>query len=50
MKDRMIRDITNPSEKEKDYYKPVRVGNVWNSNYIEYQRNCDKKHYHLKNT
>ena len=40
----------NPFEQEKKYYKPGRVGNVWNSNYIEYQRNCDKKPYHLKNT
>ena len=24
---------------EEDYYKPVRVGNFWNNNYIEYESN-----------
>ena len=26
-----------------DYYKPNEVANFWNSNYIEYERNSDKK-------
>ena len=29
--------------KLQDYYKPVRVGNFWNNNYIEYERNGDTK-------
>ena len=29
-----IRDITL-FEQEGDYYKPIRVGNIWNNNYIE---------------
>ena len=38
IKDRMIRNIANQSEKEKnDYYKPVRVRNFWSRNYIEYE-------------
>ena len=29
-------------ESEEDYYKPVRVGNFWNNNYIKYESNADK--------
>ena len=29
--------------KKENYYKPVRVGNFWNNNYIEYESNCDRK-------
>ena len=29
--------------KKENYYKPVRVGNFWNSNYIEYESNGDRK-------
>ena len=37
IKDRIIRDIRNPTEhEEEDYYKSVRVGNFWSNNYIEY--------------
>ena len=32
--DKIIRDITL-FEQEGDYYKPIRVGNIWNNNYIE---------------
>ena len=40
IKDRMIRNIANQSEKEKnDYYKPVRVRNFWSRNYIECESN-----------
>ena len=27
---------------KKDYYKPVRIGNAFSSNYIEYESNGDK--------
>ena len=38
IKDRIIRDIkTLYKKEEKDYYKPMRVGNFWNNNYIEYE-------------
>ena len=29
-------------EKEKDFYEPKRVNDVWNNNYIEYESNGDK--------
>ena len=42
IKDRIIRDIRTFFEhEEKDYYKPVRVGNIWGNNYIEYESNGD---------
>ena len=28
---------------EEDYYKPVRVGNFWSNNYIEYKNKGDSK-------
>ena len=28
---------------EEDYYKPVRVGNFWSNNYIEYKSTGDRK-------
>ena len=43
IKDKIIRDIKIPLEKEDDYYKPMKVGNFWNNNYIEYESNGDKK-------
>ena len=37
-------------EEEENYYKPVRVSNFWNNNYIEYKTNMiEIKHYQLKN-
>ena len=43
IKDRTIRDIKTLFELQKeDYYKLVRVGNVWNNNYIKYESNDDK--------
>ena len=36
-------DITLFFEHGDDYYKPVRVGNFWNNNCIEYESNGDKK-------
>ena len=35
IKDRVIRDIKNLLEHEEDYYRPVRVGKFYSSNYIE---------------
>ena len=35
IKDRVARDIQNLFEQEDDYYKPIRVGNFWNNNYIK---------------
>ena len=44
IKDRIIRDIRTlfEQENEEDYYKPKRVSNFWNNNYIEYKSNGDK--------
>ena len=42
IKDKIIRDIRTSSEQEEDYYKPKRVSNFWNNNYIEYESNGDK--------
>ena len=43
VKDRIIRDIRNLFEhEEEDYYKPVRVGNFWSNNYIEYESIDDR--------
>ena len=43
IKYRVIRDIWNFFEYEEEvYYKPVRVGDFWSSNYIEYESNGDK--------
>ena len=32
----------NLFEQEEDYYKPKKVSNFWNYNYIEYENNVDK--------
>ena len=31
-----------PLFKQDDYYKPTRVGNFWNNNYIKYESNGDR--------
>ena len=51
IKDRIIRDIRNlvEHEEEENYHKPVRVGNFWSNNYIEYKSKGDRKRYQLKN-
>ena len=37
VKDRLIRDIrTLFEQEEEDHFKPQRVSNFWNNNYIEY--------------
>ena len=42
IKDRIIRDIRTLFELGDDYYKPIRVGNFLNNNYIEYESNGDR--------
>ena len=45
IKDMVLRNIKNIFEYEKEeenYYKPVRVNNIWSNNYIEYKSNGDK--------
>ena len=42
IKDRLIRDIMTLFEQQEDYYKPERVNNIWNNNYIEYESNGNK--------
>ena len=43
IKYRVIRDIKNLLEHEReDYYKPVRIGNFWSNNYIEYESKSDR--------
>ena len=41
IKKRVIREIRNffEHEDEKNYYTPVRMGNFWRNNYIEYESN-----------
>ena len=36
------RDIRNLYEPKEDYYKPIRTGNAFSSNYIEYENHGDK--------
>ena len=40
--DRIIRDTAVRCEQEEDYYKPVKVGNIYNYNYIKYESNGDR--------
>ena len=43
IKDKKSRDIrTLFEQEEEDYYKPKKVSNFWNNNYIEYESNGDK--------
>ena len=42
IKSRIFRDIRNFFEHEENYYKPVRVNNVWSTNNIEYESNSNK--------
>ena len=53
LKDVVLRNIENLFEykkEEENYYKPVRVNNIWRSNYIEYKvTEIEIKHYQLKN-
>ena len=29
-------------EKEENYYKPVRLSNIWSDKYVEYESNGDR--------
>ena len=42
IKDKIIRDIKTLFKEEDDYCKPIKEGNFWNNNYIEYESNSDK--------
>ena len=42
VKEKVIRDIRNLFEQEKDYCKHVRVGNFWSNNYVEYESNVTR--------
>ena len=43
VKNRIIRDIRKLFEhEEEDYYKPVRVGDLWSNNYFEYESISDR--------
>ena len=45
IKGRILRYVKNLFERQKEevnYYKPVRVSNFWNSNYIEYESNGNR--------
>ena len=37
----MIRDI-RAFEEEDNYYKPIKVGNFWKNDYVEFESNSDK--------
>ena len=40
---KILRDIGTLLESDnEDYYKPIRIGNAFSSNYIEYESNGDK--------
>ena len=41
IKDKIITDI-EVFEEEDNYYKPIKIGNVWKNYYIEYESNSDK--------
>ena len=41
LKTEIIKDIKNLFEQEADFYKPVRLGNFYTKNYIEYEKNGD---------
>ena len=42
IKDSIIKHIRTLFEQEEKYYKPIRVGNFWNNNYIEYESSGDR--------
>ena len=39
---RSIKKLFEYEKEEENYYKPVRVNNFWNNNYIKYESNGDK--------
>ena len=40
-----IEDIRVLFEQEEDYHKPLRAGNFWNNNYVEYETVIEAKAY-----
>ena len=44
IKNRIMKDIRNlfKHKEGKNYYKPVRVGNFWSNNSLEYESNGDR--------
>ena len=43
IKNRIIRDIRNLFEhEEENYYKPVRISNIWRNDYVKYESKGDK--------
>ena len=43
IKDKIIREIKALfGQQEEGYYRPVRVGNFWNNNYINYESDVDR--------
>ena len=42
IKGRIIRDISTIFKQEDDCFKPERVSNVWNNNYIAYESKGDR--------
>ena len=43
IKDWILRDIKNLFQYQgENYYKPVRIGNLWNNNFIEYENDGDR--------
>ena len=43
IKDRIVRDIRRFfDQQDDDYYKPKRVSNFWNNNFIEYESNGNR--------
>ena len=48
IKNWVIRYIRNLFEHEENYYKPVRIVNIWNNIYIEYKNKVDTKKLSIK--
>ena len=42
MDNKILRDMRTLYESKEDYYKPIRFGNAFNRNYIEYESDGDK--------
>ena len=42
IKDRAVRDIGILFKQGNDYYKPRRIGIIWNNNYIKYESSGDR--------
>ena len=48
IKNWVIRYIRNLFEHEENFYKPVRIVNIWNNIYIEYKNKVDTKKLSIK--